>query len=252
MKRRFSAAFLLGILLGLGGETLLLSAHASWRLERALSKDFHALFFIPSNASEPEISALDQKLTALPGVLSVHFVSKEESLSFLKSEDPRLMEELSLFSQNPMDPAFAVSLRRSALSSFPDWLEKARAAAHWSDIGYQDEEIKSILRLTLYARFFMVSLMSLLCVAAVIGVLGVFIPMVARLKRDRGRIAEILSLNARTWAIAGLGVIFGAAFSAFFAFPLAKISPWWSWPSLASQGLLLISAALSGGSLCAW
>jgi hypothetical protein len=252
MTRRFSAAFLLGILLGLGGEALLLSQRASSRASTTLKKDFHVLFFIHANTEQKSIEDLKEKLAAISGSASVHFVSQKESLSFLKTQDPGLLRVLSFFPNNPMDPAFEVSLNSAGLRSFPTWINAAQATADWTDTRYPEGEIKSILRFELYARFLGVALAALLCVAAVIGVLGVFIPLIALSKHKKGRISSLLELSAKTWAMTCLGAAFGAAFSGFFALPLAHASPWWAWPSVISQCLLLISAALAGGSLCAW
>lgn len=252
MKRRFSAAFFLGILLGLGGETLLLSERASSRFSEILQKDFHALLFIRADASSDLIEDIKHKLAAIPGEKSVHFISQKESLSFLKTTDPGISRALSFFSNNPMDPAFEVSFSSEGLRSFPDWLRSAKTVANWTDARYQEGELNSILRLELYVRFLGVALTALLCVVAAIGALGVFIPLAALLKQGGERTLILFSLIVKTWAMACLGAAFGAAFSGFFALPLVNASPWWNWPSPLSQCLLLISAALASGALCAW
>lgn len=252
MKRRFSAAFLLGILLGLGGEAALLSEQASLRFAQILQNDFHVLFFIPSNSSPKQIDDLKKKLIAIPGTQTVSFISQDESLLFLKKEDPSILNALSLLTGNPIDPAFEVSLDPTGLRSFPTWLSSAKTDSSWSDVRYRPSEIQSILRLDLYSRFLKVLLSALLCVTALIGVLGIFMPLITLSKRTSPQIFTLLSLNTKTWGVSLLGVLFGAGFSGFFAFPLAAAISWWSWPSLIPQCLLFISAALAGGALCAW
>ncbi len=251
-QRRFSAAFLFGILLGLGGEALLLSEHAARRFSTTLQNDFHVLFFIRPDTPQKQIDALQGNLASIPGSASTHFVSQAESLSFLKTQDPGLLSALSFLPENPMDPAFEVSLNSNGLRSFSNWLSAAKETTSWTDVRYQEGEIASILRFELYSQFLGVAFTALLCVAAIIGALGIFIPLITLLKHGKKQIFRLLTLSTTTCVLAGLGTAFCAVFSGFFALPLANASPWWSWPSIAAQCLLLISAALAGGALCAW
>lgn len=252
MKRRFSAAFLLGIILGLGGETLLLSKTASRRFADNLSKDFRVLFFMPENSSPQTLLSAQKSVGAITGTQSSVLISPAKALSILKQADPELAQNLSFLPTNPIEPIIEATLNKKGLLSFQSWMAQAAAQQKWTEIRYQPEELRSILRLGLYLRFLTVALTALLCLSSLLLVLGVIFPLMVFSKRSPRKMIELLSLSAKTFGICLVGVCLGGIFSAAFAWPLGRAVEWWMWPSLVAQAIFIIPAALSGAILCVW
>ncbi len=252
MKRRFSAAFLLGMIFGLGGEALLLSKAAVSRFSGNQRENFHVLFFMPQNSPTQTLSKAQQSIMEIPGTYSATLISQEKALSILKKEDPELAQNLSFLPANPLEPAVEATLSRRGLLSFSSWMSEASSKEKWTDTRYQPEDIKSILRLELYSRFLNVSLTALLCLASLVVILGILLPLMTLSKHSPHKMMELLSLSVKTMGIAGIGIGLGGFFSVSFASPLARSVSWWAWPSLAAQGIFLVSAAAACAILCVW
>ncbi len=252
MKRRFSAAFLLGMILGLSGEALLLSKAAVSHFSGNLRKDFHVLFFLPEDSSAQTLAAAQKLVMEIPGTQSSTPISQEEALSILKKEDPELAENLSFLPKNPIEPAIEATLTKQGLLSFSSWRGEASSKGKWTETRYQPEALKSILRLELYLRFLNVSLTALLCLASLIVILGILLPLMTLSRHSTHKMMELLSLSGKTFGIAVIGVCLGGIFSASFAWPLARAVSWWIWPSLITQGIFLFPAATACAILCVW
>ena len=252
MKRRFSAAFLLGIILGLGGETLLLSKTAAARFSDNLRKDFRVLFFMPEKSLPQTLLSAQKSVDEIPGTQSSILISPEKALSILKKEDPELAQNLSFLPTNPIEPIIEATLNKKGLLSFQSWMSQAAARQKWTEMRYQPEELKSILRLGLYLRFLNVALTALLCLSSLLLILGVLFPLMVFSKRSPHKMIELLSLSAKTFGICLLGVCLGGIFSAAFAWPLGRAVEWWGWPTLLTQAIFIVPTALSGAILCVW
>lgn len=252
MKRRFSAALLLGIILGLGGEALLLSKAAVSHFSGNLKNSFRVLFFMPEKSSAQTLLEAQKSIMNVSGTKSATPISQEKALSLLKKTDPELAQNLSFLSQNPIEPAIEATLTEQGLLSFSSWMDKASSIGKWTETRYQPEYLKSILRLELYLRFISVSLTALLCLAALIVILGVLLPLMTLSKHSPHKIAGFLSLSAKTFGVSMMGVCLGGIFSISFAIPLARAVSWWIWPSLFTQGIFLLPAATACAILCVW
>ncbi len=252
MKRRFSAAFLLGIILGLGGETLLLSKTASGNFADNLRKDFRVLFFMPEKSLPQTLLNAQKSVGEIPGTQSSILISPKKALSILQKEDPELAQNLSFLTANPIEPMIEATLNKDGLLSFESWISQAAALQKWTEIRYQPEELKSILRLGLYLRFLTVALTALLCLSSLLLVLGVLFPLIVFSKRSPHKMLELLSLSAKTFGVCLIGVCIGGIFSAAFAWPLGRTVEWWRWPTLLTQAIFILPTALAGAILCVW
>lgn len=238
---RALTAFLVGLLAGLAGETLLFLEGQCARVETALRDDFRVVCFLKSEPEPGREKVLEEQLRALDGVEDVRYVSRTEALSELRREEPQLVESALLLSDNPLLPAFEVRLDELGLARMPQWLSEARELADWSDVRYKNAQVQAALQAQFYRHAIDVSLSAAVCAAALLVLVGLW--------SHGGK----MSLKGRSGApalVAAAGACSGAAVTALVALPLRVLTPWWSWPPASKQALLVAGAAAMGWVLC--
>jgi hypothetical protein len=249
MKRfQFLLAPLTGLIAGLGGETLLFARSQCARAESELRGDFKVVLFLKSDAGDDRRKALESKLLALPGAGALRYVSREEALAELRRDDPELAKSVTLLGENPLNPAFEAGLTEDGVGGLAGWLAAARGVEDWADVRYKEAEVRAILQAQFYRRVLEIVLNALLCLAALLAL--------HRLWLAGPGLGSTLApvppapLDASKALASGAGAAAGAALCALLALPMRLLTPWWAWPSLGAQALLLAAGGMAGWALC--
>jgi hypothetical protein len=241
-RRRF-IAFLLAVMAGMAGESLLLIHTQVARFERLLREDFKVLMFLRADPSEGEEKVLEEKLLGMPDVREVRFVSRDAALSTLRREDPELVDSVAWIGENPLRSAFEVSLTPGGLGRFAAWLAAARDVTDWADVRYRPGQVRAILQAQLYGHFLGLILNALLCAAAVVlaAVLWWMSPALPSVRA----VASVAELAAGATAI---GMILALA----AAWPARGYLPWWESPAWGPQLLIWAAVSLMTGLSLPW
>jgi len=238
---RVLTAFLVGLLAGLAGETLLFLEGQCARVESALRDDFRVVCFLKADPEPGREKVLEEQLRAIEGVEDVRYVSRQEALAELRRREPELVESALLLSDNPLLPAFEVKLDELGLARLPQWLEDARGVADWADLRYKSAQVQAALQAQFYRHAIDVSLSAAVCAAALLLLVGVWWPGGKAGHKDRAGATALVS---------AAGACAGAATTALVALPLRLLTPWWSWPPASKQALLVFGAGAVGWVLC--
>lgn len=234
---------LVGLVAGLGGETLLFLQRQCRVVEESLRDDFRVLLFMRADLGEGKQKVLEEQLRALPDVDDVRAVSRQEQLSALKKEDPELVESVALIGDNPLMPAFEVRFNESGVSRVSQWIMKASALADFADVRYKPAQIQAILQAQFYARFLDLALAALVCLGAALALAGIW---------SAGRSGALLRREGALAAgLTAAGCVAGAGLVCAMVLPLRALAPWWGWPPVAGQAALLAGASAAGWVLCA-
>jgi cell division transport system permease protein len=233
-RSRLPFVFLLGAVLGLGGESLLLLERQVVSFAAKLGDDFRVVLFMKADAPESKRDLIEEKLRALPGVSEVDFVSRGQALARLRLEEPELAEAAGLLSDNPLRSAFEVKLNEEGLSSLSQWLVQGQAVEDWADVRYKAQEAETAAQAVFYARFLELVLSALACLVSVMVFIGLWFFL-------RGRRWPL-----RVGSSAVMGACAGVAAAVLLALPLRVASPFWNWPGVWAQALLILSASVSG------
>ena len=122
--------FLLGLFIALGSWVL------SWTDN--VKKEVLVKVFFAQDATPAQINAVSVKLTGMPEVKGIRFVSKEEALRRMKEKYPELTQNLA---SNPLPPAFEVTPKSAdqvdtiagRLDPAPDGVDKVDYAKKKTD-----------------------------------------------------------------------------------------------------------------------
>lgn len=239
MKRsKLLLAFLLGLIAGLGGETLLFLQSQTARVAYSLRDDFRVLLFLKGDLDDGRQKVLEEKLRALPDVEDARYVSRREALAALRREDPELVDSIALLGDSPLNPAYEVRLAGSAIGRLPQWLAEAGAVWDWADARYKGAQARAMLQAEFYGHVIDLALSAIVCLTALLALTALW----------SGRGQGLPPLEA---LLAGAGgAAAGAALTALMVLPMRVLTPWWSWPSGARQAALLAASGIAGWVLC--
>jgi hypothetical protein len=243
-KSRLSLCVLLGLVAGLGGETLLFMQRQCRVVEESLRDDFRVLLFLRADLDDGKQKVLEERLRSLPDVDDVRGVSRQEQLAALKKDDPELIESVALIGDNPLMPAFEVRLGEAGIAKIAQWLTQAQPLADWADVRYKPAQVQAILQAQLYARFLDLALAALVCLGAALALAGIWSAGRAGslLLRREGALAALLT---------ALGAVGGVGLVCLMVLPLRSVAPWWGWPTVGGQLALLAGSSAAGWVLCA-
>ena len=249
---RLSSAVLLGLLAGLGGETLLFLERQCWRIEETLRRDFRVVLFLKGEPPETRLKVVEERLLALPDVDEVRYISARDALAALHRQEPELVDAVTLVGENPLQPAFEVRLDGEGIARLPEWIAQAEPAGDWADIRYKPAQAQALLQARFYGHFLSLVFSASLLAAGGLGLLGVW--TLARRPRAWAALAHgglrAAAASAGTAAASAGGAAAGAALAALMALPMRLYTPWWAWPSGPRQLFLGLGAALAGWVLC--
>lgn len=235
---RLLAVFGAGLILGLGGETLLfLKKHCSG-VENFLREDFRVLAFLRSDLEAGRLKVLEEKLRALDGVDEVQFVSRDEAMWRLRQEAPELVEAVTWLGESPLPPAFEIILSPESLGRLPQWLEAASSLSEWVELRYKGAQVRAILQFRFYGRFIALILGAAFSVAMIL-----CLPI---LLREGGLDAFQWRRDLAAAGTAAAGAGLGMAAACLAAYPLHGYLAWWSLPGPCEQGLLLAASGALG------
>lgn len=234
-------ALLVGLMSGLGGETLLFFQRQCRLVEDTLREDFRVLLYLKSDLEPGKQKVLEEKLRALPDVDDVRAVSGQEQLAALKREDPELVDAVTLIGDNPLTPAFEVRLGEGGIAHVAQWIAQAGALADFADVRYKPAQVQAILQSQFYARFIDLALAALVCLLAALALAGLW---------SAGKTAAKSAALPVVLASGG-GALLGVGAVCLMAVPMRAVSPWWGWPSAGAQLALLAGSCAAGWVLCA-
>jgi cell division protein FtsX len=234
------AAFLVGLIAGLVGETLLFLERQSSKIEAALSEDFRVVLFMKNDPEAGREKVIEEQLLGMPGVLEAKYVSRRDALAALRRDEPELVESALLLSDNPLLPAFEVKLDEDSLARVAQWAADAADVADWADVRYKKQQVQAALQAQLYRHAVNVVLSAVVCAVSLLVLAGLWPPGRAVARRHE-------------WEAAlggAAGGVFGAGMAALVVLPMRLLTPWWAWPSGPRQTLLLAGAGALGWVLC--
>lgn len=234
----------IGLVLGLGGQSLLLLRNQCRLVEGALRQDFRLIVFLQSGLSPNKIKIVEEKIMALPHSEEVVFVSQEQALSEIQSRNPEAGRLVALLGgRNPFHPAFEVRLSVRGMAGLQEWLRQAGQVPGVEDVRYKSLEAKAILQARFYRKLLTVALNLCFCV-----LMGIFLlALGARLRRSKAAAPRAGDGAAVLWSGSGAAAALGLA--ALAVWPArGTLFSYADFLSL-SQVFLLLAAALSGWGL---
>lgn len=231
--------FLLGLVIGVGGETFLFMRAQCSRAEALLFEDFRVLGFLASELSEPKAQVLEEKARALPGVAQARYLSRDAALDELGARDPEMVRSVALLGDNPLQPVLELRPSPEIAGRWTVFLDGVSRLPGLVEARYREAELGAVLQAQFYRRF--LDLASSLaafvwCLGGAAGLWGI----VGRKEPERG----LEGLGPRLVAAAcgaalGLGLVYAALQ------PLKSSSRWWAWPPAASHAALVLAGALA-------
>ena len=241
-KSRLGIACLLGLIVGLGGETLLFLGSQCAKVEAALKDDFRILLFLKSDVDAGRRKVLDEKLLALPDVEGVRYISRNDALAELRRKDPGLVES-ALIGDNPLSPAYEVRLSGEGFGRVPALIVAAQTVEAWTDIRYKAAQVRTILQAQFYRHLITLVLSCMLCLTAALALASLWQERSAwwQFKFSGFSLAPVL---------AAVSAAAGAGLTVLIALPMKLLTSWWAWPSGASQAVLVAGAGVAGWVLC--
>ncbi len=245
VSKRLPLVFLLGLLAGVGGESLLYFQGQCVSAERALREDFRVVLFLPRELEGGKEKILEEQLRSLDGVADVEIISRAAALARLKLIEPELVESVVLVGDNPLLPAFEVRLAGESLGHIEDWINQALRLGDWADIRYKEAEVEAILKAQFYGRFLSLVLSALVCLVAAMALAALWSSGSATLAGGRRQIQGPF----KSAAVASAGAAFAGVSVYFMLLPMRQLSAWWAWPSAGSQVALVFGAAVVGWAL---
>lgn len=237
---RVLAAFLVGLIAGLVGETLLFLERQSAKIESVLVDDFRVVLFLKSDPEAGRERVLEEQLLGLPGVLEARYVSRRDALAALRRDEPDLVESALLLSDNPLLPAFEVKLDEDSLARVGQWVVEAQDVADWADVRYKSGQVQAALQAQFYRHTINIVLSAAVCAASLLLLTGLW---------PAGRVVA----RRHEWESglsAAAGGLAGAGLTGLVVLQVRMLTPWWAWPSAPRQFLLAAGASALGWILC--
>lgn len=236
-------ACLIGLAIGLGGETLLFMERQCQNIEQLLYDDFKVVLFLKQDIGHEKAKTLEEKLRTLPDVGEVRTVSRRQALEALRRDNPELIETVTLLGENPLNPGYEISLSPQRLSRIGEWISLVQGLADWADIRYKQAQVRAILQVQFYRHFIDLALSSILCLAAFAALAALWTSL------RRGKSHTWRSMVTHFWPpilASAVGAAVGAGLVALMALPMRLFIPWVAWPLLSRQAVLVLGAAVAG------
>lgn len=108
--------------------TLILTRAISASAVDAIKEKIDLSLYLKSDASESEILALQQKISALGRVKEVKYISKQEALDFFREknkDNPEILQALLELGRNPLSPSLIISPQDT--NQAPELIEELKA-----------------------------------------------------------------------------------------------------------------------------
>ena len=239
---RLILAFILGLIIGAGGQTLLFMERQCSKIEAVLREDFKILLFLKGELNPNKRKVLEEKLLALPDVEEVRYVSSHEALLALRREDPELVESIVLVGENPLQPAYEIRLGSRGLERIPQWVFHAQTLEDWADIRYKPAQVQAILQAQFYSHFLNLILSAIISLMALLA----FVELVLAACRLQSGIVFSFAESI----VCVMGALCGIGLASLAALPLRLFSSWGGWPPVSRQAVVVMGAAVAGWVLC--
>ncbi|MFA5139066.1 MAG: permease-like cell division protein FtsX [Elusimicrobiota bacterium] len=235
----------LGFVLGLMTEGLLFLRGHCARAEFLLLEDFRVLAFVSPGVSTSRRKLMEEELLALPATESLRYVSPEESLAEMESDDPTLSQSVAVLGDNPLPGALEVQLIPERLPGLKGWLKDAERIDGIAEVVYKQRQFEAIVQLQFYRRFMALVLSLAACVW------GFAVAwLLARAGLRPGALVQGLwpwGDMLRRAAAGGAGTAAGAAAALLAALPANSGALLHAWPAAWLQAALVFSGAVAAG-----
>lgn len=243
--RGYRGAFLLSFL---AASLFLSSAYIYVQLTEVhnrLYNDFKIYVLPDAGLSKAELEAQLSAITAVPGVASCHFVTRDELLDFLRLRDPETAKAAVAFGENPVPEFYEVKPDKAVLASAAAWIQSSfrdgKIPGVW-DVMFKQGEADAVV----YSAFCVKFMRLMMAQAALALALFWLFAEFSGQRRHSG-------LASAGWLLSG---ITGAAFAVFVGwavvYPVRYLLGWWVPPSWQWHAAALLCGALIGRALCRW
>jgi hypothetical protein len=185
-------------------------------------------------------------LAALKGTAQAVFVSRQDRLARLTTEEPELVASVLPPGSNPMPDTWEVVMAEDALGDMNAWTDAAWRVPGVADIKYKPLEAYAIMHALFYGHLITLAL------ALAFLVFMVLTAMVLTHGHTPATLAASLGQD-RVWFAAGGGGAAASALAAYIiVYPVKYLSPVWVWPNPVWQLAVVLSGALLGWVLFQW
>lgn len=244
-RKGYRVAFLLAFSAGLLAEMLLFMSAQMREISMLLKEDFR-IIIVRDDRSRETTDTVGAALSAIKGTGQVLFVSRQDRLNRLKTEEPELVASVLPPGSNPMPDTWEVSISEDALGNINAWTDAAWRISGVGDVKYKPLEAYAVMHALFYGH--------LISLALALSFLAFMIMTAMVLTHGHTPATLAASLGAdKVWFLAGAG---GAAVSALGAYalvyPVKYLSPIWVWPNPLWQVAVVAAGALFGWVLCQW
>ncbi len=245
MRKGYRVAFLLAFSAGLLAE-MLLFMHAQMREIAVLLKEDFRIIVVRDDKSPQSAESTGAALAAIKGTARAVFISRDDRLARLKTEEGELVASVLPPGSNPMPDTWEISLDESVLGDMNAWTGAAWLLPGVADIKYKPLEAYAIMHSLFYGHLIKLTL------ALALLAFMLLTAMVLTYGHTPASLAASLSAD-KGWFLAGAA---GAAISAVaayaVAYPVKYLSPLWVWPNPFWQVGVIVSGALLGWVLFQW
>lgn len=244
-RKGYRVAFLLAFSAGLMAEMLLFLQAQMREITVLLKEDFRIIVVKDERSKEPS-EAIGAALAALRGTEQAVFISRQDRLARLKTEEPELVASVLPPGSNPMPDTWEVIIKEEALGDLNAWSDAAWRIPGVSDLKYKPLEAYAIMHSVFYGH--------LITLGLALAFLAFMVMAAMTLTHGHTPASLAASLGAdRNWFLSGAGGALASALAAYaVAYPVKYLSPVWVWPNPVWQVALAVAGALLGWALCQW
>lgn len=241
-KKGYRIIFLFTFLWGLYFETVLFLYFQIKSIKDVLVSDFVVIAALDSKSNP---NAVKDEILKINGVENVNYVSSNDMLKRLESEDKDLYLSIKSMSINPIPNIMEIKLSELVLGNIDDMVDKISNIKDIIDIRYKPDEVVAIMHVIFYIKFLSVVISATLLIVGVIVFLAI---------SYFGLNSFILVVRESfKWFLNGcLGVICSIAFVYTIVYPIKHISPLWQTVPYLWHIIILLCGGFIGMVLYQW
>ncbi len=244
-RKGYRVAFLLAFSAGLLAQMLIFLQAQMREITALLREDFRIIVVKDDRAKEPQ-EEIAAALDGVRGTEQAVFISRQDRLARLKTEEPELVASVLPPGSNPMPDTWEVVIKEEALGDLNAWTDAVWRVPGVADVKYKPLEAYAIMHSVFYGHLITLGL------ALAFLAFMVMSAMILTHGHTPAELAASLSAD-KIWFLAGAG---GGALSALASYavvyPVKYLSPVWVWPSPLWQAAVAFFGALLGWVLCQW
>jgi hypothetical protein len=245
IRKGYRVAFLLAFSAALLAEMLLFLQAQMKEISLLLKEDFR-IVVVRDERSKESADAIGAALASLGGTEEAVFLSRNDRLARLKTEEPELVASVLPPGSNPMPDTWEIIMKEEALGDMNAWTDAAWRIPGVADIKYKPLEAYAIMHSVFYGHLITLGL-ALSFLAFMI-----MCAMVLTYGHTPAELAASLRED-KVWFLSGAGGGAAAALAAYaVVYPVKYLSPVWVWPNPLWQAVMMGAGAMLGWTLCRW